>query len=275
MILEPVVVTGLDEDEYHAHPALSASGAKRLLPPGCPAVFAWERENGRPNKPQFDLGHAAHQVALGVGKPIYRIHAEDWKSPKVRAEAEQARGEGFTPLLVKDVRVVLSMAKALRRHPVASRLFDPEFGDAEVSVFWHDERYGVDRRCRFDWLPHTVDGRALIVGDYKTAVSSEPEAFARQAATYRYHMQAAWYQDAAAVALGVVDPGFVFIVQEKTPPYIVTPVALSREAVEVGRARNHAALERFADCTAAGVWPGYSDEVVTVDLPVWATREWF
>jgi hypothetical protein len=36
------------------------------------------------------------------------------------------------------------------------------------------------------------------------------------------------------------------------------------------------ALERFRDCTASGVWPGYDqDEIADIDLPGWVrTEEW-
>jgi hypothetical protein len=48
LITEPGVYD-IAEDHYHADPvpggSLSNSGAKKLLPPSCPAKFAYEREH--------------------------------------------------------------------------------------------------------------------------------------------------------------------------------------------------------------------------------------
>jgi hypothetical protein len=261
------------EADYHQHPALSASGAKKLLPPSCPAIFKWEQDNGRPGKRAFDFGHAAHAKVLGVGAEIVTVDAADWRTKAAKEAADAARAVGQVPLLAHEVAQVDAMAAALRQHPFASALFDPaRGGKPEQSAFWHDAMYGVDRRCRFDWLPAT-DGGRLIVPDYKSAASAEPTAFARAAANFGYHQQDAWYRD-AALALGLAeDVVFVFVVQEKTAPYLVTVCELDADAVQVGRRRNQLALEVFAECSATGVWPGYSDDVELISLPGWATYD--
>jgi hypothetical protein len=267
------VVYDMPEAEYHAHPALSASGAKRLLPPGCPALFKWEREHPV-HKDVFDFGSAAHREVLGAGGPVEVGAFSDYRSKDARSWRDGCRAEGRTPILVGDWDQVLGMARAIREHPVASALLDPDRGRPEVSLFWRDEGNGVDRRSRFDWLPDASDGR-LIIPDYKTAQSAEPGAFARSAATYGYHQQAAWYMD-AAVALGLAEPGgvsFVFIAQEKTAPYLVTVCELDPYAIDVGRRLNDRACQVFAECTATDTWPGYSEDVELIYLPSWALKE--
>ena len=54
----PRVVENMPEAEYHAHPALSSTGARRLLPPSCPALFAYEREHPPQPKAAFEHGRA-------------------------------------------------------------------------------------------------------------------------------------------------------------------------------------------------------------------------
>jgi hypothetical protein len=277
------VYTGYPEAEYHRHPALSASGAKKLLPPSCPAIFKWERDNGQPSKRAFDFGHAAHAKVLGVGAEVVVVQktakdgtgsdADDYRTKSAQEHAEAIRAEGKVPLLAHEVAQVDAMAAALRQHPFASALFDPaRGGEPEQSAFWHDATHAVDRRCRFDWLPAT-DGGRLIIPDYKSAASAQPRVFARAAAAFSYHQQDAWYRD-TALALGLAeDVVFVFVVQEKTAPYVVTVCELDAEAVYAGRRRNDLALEVFAECTATGVWPGYSDEVELISLPDWATYD--
>ena len=71
--------------------------------------------------------------------------------------------------------------------------------------------------------------------------------------------------------LGGQDTELLFIVQEKTAPYLVNVVGIDYFAREIGRAKNRAAIEVFAECTASGKWPGYSDtDPNYLALPGWA-----
>ncbi|HJR88616.1 MAG TPA: PD-(D/E)XK nuclease-like domain-containing protein [Aeromicrobium sp.] len=258
------LIHGLDEAEYHAHPtSLSVSGAKVLLK--SPARYKWEREHPV-HKDVFDFGTAAHKLVLGVGADLEVIHHDDWRTKAAREERDAARAAGKTPILRGDYDTVQAMADRLSEHRTAMALLSE--GKPEVSAFCADEATGVMRRARFDWLNEDM------LTDYKTAASSEPDAFGRAAHSFGYHMQAAWYLDIAR-DLGMEPRGFVFIVQEKTAPHEVTCIELTRDAVDLGRLRNQAALERFRDCTESGIWPGYApdDRIVSTDLPVWAYRE--
>lgn len=266
----PGIVYDLDEATYHADPALSASGAKKLLPPSCPALYKWDRDNGQQHNAVFDFGHAAHAAVLGVGAPLQVVDADNWMTKAAKEAKAAAYAEGRVPVLAKEKAQVDGMAAAIKAHPIAAALLDPDHGKPEVSAFWHDPSFGVDRRCRFDWLPDT-DGGRLILPDYKTAVSAEPKAFARAAANFRYHMQDAWYRDTAHALELAEDIAFVFIVQEKTAPYLVTVCELDAEAVMAGRRRNEYAMQVFAECTATGQWPSYSSDVELISLPGWAT----
>lgn len=279
------VVDGMPEDEYHAHDALSASGAKKLIAPSCPAIYRWEKDNGQPPKRAFDVGHAAHAQVLGVGGEVVVVQktakdktvcdAEDYTTVSARQHRDEIRAAGKIPLLASEKAAVDGMAAALRQHPKASALFDPDHGKPEQSLFWRDWVTGVQRRARLDWLPES-DGGRLVIADYKTCVSAEPSAVRKTIANYAYHQQDAWYRDGVHT-LGLADDiGFRFVFQEKTAPYLVTVVELDNEAVRVGRARNDEALRVFAKCTATGVWPSYSDDVQVVSLPPWANprEEW-
>lgn len=261
------IVRDLPETEYHAHPALSSSGARKLLPPSCPAVFAWERDNPPEPKAVFDLGSAAHKLVLGAGLPIRVIDAKDWRTKAAQEQRDAARACDEIPLLTHEHETVRGMAAALGCHPVARQLF--EDGTPEVSLFWRDGRSGVECRARADWFTTNALGEPVIV-DYKTCASADPRAVARSVASYGYNVQQAWYVE-GAVATGLAeDPGFLFVFQEKSPPYPVTVVALDREAVRVGTVRARRARSIYAECVASGEWPGYSDEVVRLSLPIWA-----
>lgn len=278
VITEPGLYPDLSNADYHAqHASLSSSGAKTLLTPGCPALFAWERDNGRADKPHYDFGHAAHREVLGVGEEIVCMDAKftDWRTKAVKEDAAAARAEGKVPLLAGDYATVKAMAKALREHEWASLLFAPGSGEPEQSMFWEDPDTGVMCRARHDWLRHpNPDGRLLCV-DLKTAHSVEPGALRKAAANNGWYMQAPWYVDGVE-ALGL-DGGrgaaFLFVAIAKTPPHLVTVVELDWDALETGRAQNRKAREIFRDCTESGHWPAYASAPITVSLPPWIGRD--
>jgi hypothetical protein len=112
----------------------------------------------------------------------------------------------------------------------------------------------------------------MVIADYKTADSAEPEKFRKAAADYGYHQQHAWYADGVAALFGA-EPAFVFVVQEKTPPYLVSIVEWHPEAIRIGRARNERAIGIYRDCVRNGEWPGYTDdEPAEIMLPAWADK---
>lgn len=249
-------------EEYHRHPSLSSTGARRLMPPSCPALFKWEQDHPV-DKWEFDLGRAAHKIVLGddLGEDIKIVDAPDWRTKAAREARDDARCNKITPVLRKEYDQVLEMARVIGQHPLASRLLDPEGGKPEQSLFWVDEQTGVPCRCRIDWLRSQRRGRMIIV-DYKTADSAERSKFARSAMNFGYHQQHAWYVDGVAAVGLDPDPAFLFIVQEREAPYLVNVIELEPEDVEIGRHLNRQALEIYADCIRTGRWPSYSENAV-------------
>lgn len=281
-ITKPGLYEDIPDDIYHADPvpggSLSSTGARKILPPGCPALFAYEREHGRPDKRAFDFGHAAHAKVLGVGAPVAVIPDEALSSnggTNTNAAKEfiaAARKAGAVPLKSSEAAEIDAMAEALLANPIAAALLQPGSGRAEVSGFHIDQRSDAWLRVRYDWLPHPRDDGRLIIPDYKTSHSASPEEFARSAANYGYPQQDAFYTDAARALELAEDIAFVFVVQEKTPPYLVTVCELDNVAKRIGRNRNRQAIDLYADCTNTGEWPAYMDDVALVSLPSWYER---
>jgi hypothetical protein len=264
--------------DYHADPvkggSLSSSGARKLLPPSCPAKFKYEVDHPPPPTTYaLDFGSAAHRLVLGDGPEVLVVDADDWRSKNARSAREAARAEGVAPVLRAEYEKAQAMAEAIRRHPVASALFRPGTGKAEQALMWQDAETGVWRRSLLDWLPDE-NGQRLIVPDYKTARSASPETFTKSVADYGYYMQAAFYLDGIR-ALGLDDdPAFVLVAQEKDPPYIVTVFELDVVALRIGAHRNREALDLYAKCKADDHWPDYSAEVELISLPVWVERQY-
>lgn len=263
-------VYDMPSDVYHADPvpagSLSASGARLLLPPSCPAKFHHERQYGRPPRRVFDFGHAAHKQVLGIGEDIEIIEAPDRRTKAVQQQEREARERGAVPLLEDEYAQVQEMAKAIREHPPAAKLLDPDRGAAEQSLFWRDQRTDIWRRARLDFLPNPGTGRMLLA-DYKTTKCADPEALRKTINDYGYHQQADWYTD-AVYELGLAESAvMLFIFQEKTPPYLVTVAEPDTNALRIGRMFNRRAIDLYKQCAETGHWPSYSDGVELIPLP--------
>jgi len=250
----------LSNEAYHADKtSLSSSGARKLLPPSCPAKFRYEQDNPQPPSKTFDYGNAAHKKVLGNGPELVVIDHARWDTNDAKAAVLEAREQGAIPLKQHEMDMVDAMADAIRQHPLAAALLDPAYGAPEQSGFWIDGPTGIRRRVRFDWLPSIQQGR-LIIPDYKTAADASEEAMEKDIAKYGYNQQADWYEDGArALGLGGDDAEMLLIVQEKKPPYLVNIIGFEFFSRAIGRAKNRVAIEKFAECTASGHWPGFAE----------------
>lgn len=277
IVTEPGLYPGMPEDVYHADPvpggSLSSTGARKLLPPSCPAKFKHWLDYGQAPKDAFDLGHAAHLKVLGTGAELVVVEAPDWRTKAAKEAKATAHAAGKVPLLESDHQRVVDMAAAVRRHPIAGPLLAPEAGQAEVSAFWIDQATGVWCRARYDFLRHAVPGRRRLIVDYKTTTCADPETIRRTVSSYGYFQQDAHYGD-GAVRLGLADdPAFVLVFQETEAPYLITVVQLDPIARRIGRDLNAQALGIYAECARTGEWPGYSNDIELIALPAWVERQ--
>lgn len=280
-VAEPITVPGVYDipaEVYHADPvvggSLSSTGARAMLPPSCPARFHYDREHGTPTRKVWEIGSAAHKVVLGAGPKLVLVDKPRWDTNEVKAQIADIRAAGDIPLKKPEHEAVHAMAAAIREHPYAGRLFSPDAGRPEQVLVWQDKETGVWCRALIDFLRYSLPGSRLLVPDYKSCVSAEPGKFARAMGDHGYHVQLAWYL-AGVRALGLGDDLAVglLVAQEKNPPYLVTVVQPDPTAMRMGEIRMREALRLFAECTASGRWPGYSDDVVLAELPPWETRE--
>lgn len=270
-------VYDLPADVYHRDPvtggSLSSTGARKLLPPSCPALFRHWLDHPPPPREVFDFGHAAHREVLGVGPELVVVDAPDWRTKSAREQRDDAHAAGLVPILAADYEQVRAMAAALRAHPIAAALLRPDTGGPEQTLVWVDQRTGVWCRALLDWLPHPGPGR-LIVADYKTCASAAPDDLQRAIWDYGYCQQADWYLTGVR-ALGLAaDPQFVLVCQERTPPYLVTVAQPDHTALAVGRHLNQLARMTYRECVQSGRWPGYTDDVALISLPGWVENRY-
>lgn len=260
------IVLGLDEAIYHAHPALSSTGARQLL--DAPARFEYARSVPQEPKKSFDVGTAAHSKVLGAGALVVAIPGEMLASNGAASTAAakqfiaEARAAGHVPVKQAELDAVNLMAEAVLANPDARKLLEQD-GHPEASVFATDPTLGVAVRCRFDWL-------AAIGVDLKTSAKKATRAqFERTVMDYGYHIQQAHYEKTYEFAGGSLD-GFTFVVVEKEPPHLVGVFVLDADYRAMGHAKAAEARALFADGIETGIWPGYPQEIQIVRPPQWA-----
>lgn len=274
----------LTEAQYHADPvvggSLSSTGARTLIT-RTPAHFAYEREH--PQQGDSDatrLGRAAHSLVLGSGAPVVVVEGtgkdpDAWNTTAARDAVRAAEAAGQTPVKPREKAMLDEMVAALRSHPTAGPLLARP-GRSEQSYVGRDPETGVMCRVRIDRLPDVEPGQRVIAVDYKTTSDASPAAFMSSIAKFGYHVQGAWYSDVLRW-LGIAaadDVQFVFVAQEKTPPYLVSVGWLDAEALEWGRVLARKARDIYAACTESGEWPGYPIEPVRLELPAWLRRQY-
>jgi hypothetical protein len=262
------IIRDLPAEEYHSLPAISKHGLDTFH--RSPALFQYLRDNPSDPSPAMRWGTLVHLAVLepkrywtdvAVAPEINRRTKEG----KIQWEEFCARNDGKLIIEQNEKEILESMVTAIFAHPAAIRALPVDSATIEASIFWRDDLTGVDCRCR----PDLIHPRNVIV-DLKTCEDASPSGLSRSAAKFRYHVQSAMYLDAYEAATGSRAVGFSFVAVEKTPPYQVAVYAASSEFVAAGRREYQSDLARYAECLATNQWPGYGDEVLTLDLPKWA-----
>lgn len=277
-MLEPGVYELTDEEYFGpelSSATLSSTGARELLKPGGPARFRHQADAGTvETKRQFDLGHAVHTWTLGNGPAVVLFpgtgkNPEAWQKEDDKTTVAKLRAEGKVPLRPSDYAAAKAMVASVKAHPIAGKLLTG--GQPERTLIWRDPATGVLCRAKADWL--RPDG----IVDLKTAESADEVALSKAAHNHGYAIQAPFYlRGFRARSLPGVEPFFVHIAVEKTPPHLVHVIQLSERALAWGDRKVSEALEVYRDCTASAAWPGYPlDEITEIDLPAWVrTEEW-
>jgi hypothetical protein len=263
--------------EYHAdHTSVSHSALETFLrsPALYRDIFVTGETPKAPPSPAMLLGSLVHTMVLEPDKidTEYTIAPPTCRARSGKAwdaTVEAAECSGTTPVLESHMAEAAKMREAVNGHSVAAVLL-LEPGEPERPIRWIDPARLVACKCRPDWLVDSPKMPTALVVDLKTAEDPTPEGFAKAAANYGYHRQAAWYT--VGVAGACEKPvRFVFVVVGKSEPYDVFVYELAIADVDMGHEQNDRALERLAECHKTGLWlaPG-QDEIQILELPRWA-----
>lgn len=247
---------------YHAHSAISKSGLDQIAK--SPAhYYAWCTQKPEPTADMI-FGTALHAAVL---EP--KLFEKDFvKEPKVnkRTDAGKAeiakfhelcKAEGKTVLDDDDFALIEKMRDLLLKHPYVRGLLDTSA--IEQSMFWTDEKTGVECKGRVDLL---TDG--LIV-DLKSTKDASLEVFKKSVVDFRYNVQNAMYSRGAGTILRKPHD-FLFIAIEKVEPHPIVFYNLDAESIRHGAELLDRDLLVYARCKANNSFL----DVQTISLPYWA-----
>lgn len=161
----------------------------------------------------------------------------------------------------------IAMRDAVWAHPSARKLLACG-GVAEKTHYFTEPNTGAQCKFRPDWK-----AKNGFLVDLKTTGDASPEGFSRSVFNYRYHVQAAFYSDGLYYCEGTYPKGFVFIAVEKEYPFAVGVYYADEEVMERGYTEYMEDLETYVQCKQSGIWPGYSEKIVPIQVPAWMRKK--
>ncbi len=188
----------------------------------------------------------------------------DGRTKEGKAIKEQFKidSAGKAVISPKEADLLPLMKKALYEHPVASRLLRT-LTHKQVACFG---TFPVDdKKVRLKGLLDGYNENEGIIIDLKTAEDSSPEGFRKAIWKFKYAYQDIQYRWLLNNAGKPVND-FVFIVQEKEPPFAVGCYSISVDDLALTYQSWDIAMTRFAYCQSSGVYPAYSDDIVNLKL---------
>ena len=225
VIGEAIYFPNITNHEYHNSAGVSSSTIRKF---GVSELHAVKEEIE--STPALRFGSAAHayivegeqsfanEVAIISGS-MYSAANKD-----LIAECEE---KGITCISQKDFSTIKAMSENML--PIGDKLLHPSESEYpseyfnypyERALYWWEG----DTLCKLkaDVIRHPdapmSNTKDLIVVDYKTTKSCDPDKFVNSIKQYGYQYQAAWYTRGFQKA-GFNVKEFVFVAQEKTSPY--------------------------------------------------------
>jgi hypothetical protein len=252
--------------DYFAIDAVSQSMLKDL--DESPAYFKAvhiDRVVARKQTEAMRLGTMLHCAVLEpeIFESRYVVWSGDRRTKAGKEDHAAIVASGAEIIDHDELAQIRGMAAAILAHPGASKLL-ALCPLREHVIEWTDEASGVRCKAKLD-----LATPGLVV-DLKSAISSNPKAFAKQAANLGMHIQDRHYTAGWSAVNGGMRTDFAFIVVGKEAPHLVSTVQLGPVSQMKGAEKRAELLELYRTCRDSGEWPGYGDHIQTIELPSWA-----
>ena len=286
----PGVYFGLPADEYHAWDAVSNSLLSRF------AITPRHARYPKPKTKSLELGDYVHAAILEPDAFETRYRAggqceaitDKGKGPRCSNDATglfggeplcgvHSRGrtrDNVTIIASSIMRDTLLARDAVFAHEAARETLSGEH--TEVSLAWIDEETGLTCKARVDHVNEDCN----LIADLKSTRSAHRDWFGRDAFSFGYHRQAAWYREAVLKfsEFLLLDPiSKLVAVELDSPVFPVGDFEVPQFVLDGGRGHLRALLRRYAKCKEANEWPlegpGYSEGEQMLVIPGYGVAE--
>lgn len=253
--------------EYRECQGVSSSDLKKLMK--SPAHFRYWKDNPQEDTPALLFGRAAHKYVLET----YDFYNEFAVAQDIDRRTKFGKAEwqvfceenaGKDIITEEQFKQIDAMRNVMLATPFVSKLIN---GEHEMSYFWTDEDTGLKCKVR----PDSINHKLKVIVDYKTADNAETQHFMRKAIDLGYDLQAYMYQQGVKENLGE-EYLFVFIAQEKKPPYAVNILEADENFMASGKRIFNEMLNVYKQCSETGNWYGYlgaDNQINSLGVPKW------
>lgn len=211
------------------------------------------------------MGTLIHSAILEPDSLAFHVKPEGMNFATKEGKAWKLDHQSAPIITSDEWKTMTGIVASVHGHPMAKRLLSG--GQPERCLFAKD-KHGVVRKGRLDFLPDSGN----VIVDVKTCEDASPREFEKSIYNYRYHAQGAYYTGLANLC-GYQKEIFVIIAVEKSPPYAVAVYRVDQEALDFGRHLVERDMTVYRRCVETGKWPGYSEDVEEIGLPLWARKE--
>ena len=257
----------ISNEDYHADPALGSSRARQLLG-SCPAKVKHSMQFPTPSTPALLNGSMVHTATLEPAlidiefgcKPLeIDGNSSRTKAYKESFELMEEAEPNKRWLPPADYNRCMEVAASARQHPLLMEMLYHPASKVEHTGFF--EVNGTPCKVR----PDLYNSETGMVLDLKTTLDASEKGFAKSVRQFSYTFQAAFYMTALR-AMGERPKQFVFLVVEKTAPFATACYALDNNDIEKEIPRVLESIKLYGECLATDVWPGYTDDIKTLNL---------
>jgi hypothetical protein len=272
--IKPGLYRDIPFEEYNAWPYVRNSDLSHFN--RTPAHARERMLNRGKTTAAMEFGRAYHSAMLEPQKFPTEFVAGikvDKRTTKGKEEWADFQAENADKTVIdpEDYAQIVAMRDRLKLHPVAKDLLYGA-GQSEVSIVWVDPDTGLTCKSRIDRVAQ-YNGRSYLVDLKTTEKDASEKGFQNTMARYYYHQQAGMY----SAGMEVLFPGpyrpFVFIVQEKEPPYEPGCYELDDFSVKQGTSQFRRHLAQLKACVTEAKWPGHGDGLGLIGIPQWAANQ--
>ena len=213
--------------------------------------------------PTYKAPASAKKDAPIIDKP-WNMNADYCK------EWVESQGDKIV-LSASDYMAAIAIGQNMRSNSHAARLL--KCGWPETTIEQQDERFPVPIKGRLDWIASTSSklSDAFAIVDPKG--TSQLEAFERDALSYKYHRQAAFYRKLVLNEFGKLLPVFLVAV-EKSGSHRCRVYQVDSDLLDIATEKNEYDLDCLYLHYRLNNWPiDHDDTLRVISTPDWMKKK--